>query len=445
MTQTTTPPPAGSAAARRPRIHPAWWVAAVAFVTIVGAAAFTAAPGLLVGPLHEEFGWSRGTIGVGITLQLALYGLTAPFAAALMDRFGIRPVVAVALTMITLGSLGTVWMSQSWQFVLGWGVLVGGGSGCMALAFGATITTRWFDKRQGLVSGLLTAGGASGQLIFLPVLAVLIGELGWRAASVTIALVAAAVIPFVLLLLRDYPADIGLAPYGASKVVPRPAPARGAALRTVRVLGMAMRTKAFWLLAGAFAICGITTNGLIRTHFVPAAHDHGMATVAAASLLAVIGIFDVAGTIFSGWLTDRFNPVVLLGVYYSLRGISLIFLPMLLSSEVHLPMVFFIVFYGLDWVATVPPTLALCREVWPEDAPIVFGWVLASHQVGAGLVAWLGGVVRDVTGSYDLVWYAAGALCAAAALMSLVMPRGVHLRQAQDIALPKEQPQRSSL
>ncbi|MEU0264999.1 MFS transporter [Nocardioides sp. NPDC006303] len=419
-----TTPPAGSAAARRPRIHPAWWVAAIAFVTIVGAAAFTAAPGLLVGPLHEAFGWSRGTIGVGITLQLALYGLTAPFAAALMDRFGIRPVVAVALTMIALGSLSTVWMSQSWQFVLGWGVLVGGGSGCMALAFGATITTRWFDKRQGLVSGLLTAGGASGQLVFLPVLAILIGEFGWQAASITIALVAAAVIPFVLLLLRDYPADIGLAPYGASKIVPRPAPATGAALRTVRVLGMAMRTKAFWLLAGAFAICGITTNGLIRTHFVPAAHDHGMATVAAASLLAVIGIFDVAGTIFSGWLTDRFNPVVLLGVYYSLRGISLIFLPMLLSSEVHLPMVFFIVFYGLDWVATVPPTLALCREIWPEDAPIVFGWVLASHQVGAGLVAWVGGVVRDVTGSYDLVWYAAGALCAAAALMSLVMPRG---------------------
>jgi len=406
-----------------PRIHPAWWVAVVSFVTIVGAAAFTAAPGLFIEPLNAELGWSRGLIGAGVSIQLALYGLTAPFAAALMDRFGMRPVLVTALSAIALGSLSTVWMSQPWQFVLGWGVFVGVGSGCMALAFTATVTSRWFVARRGLVSGILTAGGASGQLVFLPVLSWLVTNHGWRPASVTVGLTAAAVIPLVVLLLRDHPADIGLAPYGSATFVPKPAPRRGAARRTVSVLFRAARTGPFWLLAGAFAICGASTNGLVRTHFVPAAHDHGMAITVAASLLAVVGVFDVVGTIASGWFTDRFSPRVLLGVYYTLRGIALMFLPALMAPHVEPPMLFFIVFYGLDWVATVPPTLALCREIYGDDAPIVFGWVLASHQVGAGVVAFVGGIVRDATGSYDLVWYGAGALCALAAGLSLAVRR----------------------
>ncbi|MET9829612.1 MFS transporter [Streptomyces sp. NPDC006385] len=425
MTQTTqatavdkSPPEPG-----RGRIHRAWYVAAVAFVTILGGAAFRSLPGLLIDPLHQEFGWSRGTIAAAVSVNLALYGLTAPFAAALMDRFGIRRVVAVALTVIALGSGLTVWMTAPWQLLLCWGLLVGLGTGSMALAFAATVTNRWFTERRGLVTGILTAASASGQLIFLPVLALMVDAGDWRPAAVTVALAALAVVPFVWLLLRDHPADVGLKPYGAREFVPKPAPVPGAARRAVKVLFTAARTGPFWLLAGTFAICGASTNGLIQTHFVPAAHDHGMPVPAAASLLAVIGVFDVVGTIASGWLTDRFEPRRLLAVYYALRGVSLLFLPMLLFPTVHVPMLFFIVFYGLDWVATVPPTVALCREHYGEDSAIVFGWVLASHQVGAALVAFLGGVARDVFGSYDIVWWASGALCAAAALMALVIRR----------------------
>jgi len=408
---------------RRNRIHRAWFVAAVAFVTIIGAAAFRSVPGLLIDPLHDEFGWSRGTIGAAVSINLVLYGLTAPFAAALMDRFGIRRVVAVALTMIAIGSGLTVWMTAAWQLLLCWGLLVGLGTGSMALAFAATVTNRWFTERRGLVTGILTAASASGQLIFLPVLALMVDAGNWRPAAVTVALAALAVVPFVWLLLRDHPADVGVEPYGAKEFVPKPPPVPGAARRAVTVLLKAARTGPFWLLAGTFAICGASTNGLIQTHFVPAAHDHGMPVTAAASLLAVIGVFDVAGTIASGWFTDRFEPRRLLAVYYALRGISLLFLPMLLAPSVHPPMLFFIVFYGLDWVATVPPTVALCREQYGDDSAIVFGWVLASHQVGAALVAFLGGVARDVFGSYDMVWYASGALCAVAALMALVIRR----------------------
>ncbi|MGY0024754.1 MFS transporter [Streptomyces sp. cg35] len=425
-TQTQHPAPRTGPATGRRRPHRAWAVAAVTFVTIIGAAAFASLPGLLIEPLHDPdtgFGWSRGTIGFAVSVNLALYGITAPFAAALMDRFGIRKVVTVALLVISLGSLLTVWMTAAWQLVLYWGVLVGLGSGSMALAFAATVTNRWFVARRGLVTGLLTAAGASGQLIFLPLLAWIVEEHQWRPAAVTVSLAALSVVPFVWLLLRDHPADVGVAPYGAEEFVPKPAPVTGAARRAVTVLAKAARTGPFWLLAGSFAICGASTNGLVKTHFVPAAHDHGMPVPAAASLLAVIGVFDVVGTVASGWFTDRFEARRLLAVYYALRGVSLLFLPVLLAPNVHPPMVFFIVFYGLDWVATVPPTIALCREHYGEDSAIVFGWVLASHQVGAAVVAFLGGVARDVFGSYDVIWYASGALCAVAALMVLVIRR----------------------
>ncbi|THA38208.1 MFS transporter [Streptomyces sp. A1547] len=427
MTQTApNPAPAPTSTAPAPttpgRIHRAWFVAAVTFVTIIGAAAFASLPGLLIEPLHEEFDWSRGTVGFAVSVNLALYGLTAPFAAALMDRFGIRKVVALALLVISGGTVATLWMTASWQLVLFWGVLVGLGSGSMALAFAATVTNRWFTARRGLVTGILTAAGASGQLIFLPLLSWLVVHHGWRPAAVTVALAALAVVPFVWLLLRDHPADVGLAPYGGT-YAEKPAPAPGAARRAVTVLFKAARTGPFWLLAGTFAICGASTNGLVKTHFVPAAHDHGMPVTAAAGLLAVIGVFDVVGTIASGWFTDRFEARRLLAVYYALRGVSLMFLPMLLAPSVHPPMLFFIIFYGLDWVATVPPTIALCREHYGEDSAIVFGWVLASHQVGAAVVAFLGGLARDAFGSYDLVWYASGALCAMAALMAMVIRR----------------------
>lgn len=408
----------------QPRVHRAWFVAAVTFVTIIGAAAFASLPGLLIDPLHSEFDWSRGQIGFAVSVNLALYGLTAPFAAALMDRFGIRRVVAVALTVIATGSALTVVMTAAWQMILYWGVLVGLGTGSMALAFAATVTDRWFVARRGLVTGILTAAGASGQLVFLPLLSWLVENHGWRPASITVAMSALVVVPFVWLLLRDHPADVGLPPYGSEEFTPKPPPVTGAARRAVTVLFSAARTGPFWLLAGTFAICGASTNGLVKTHFIPAAHDHGMPITAAASLLAVIGVFDIVGTIASGWFTDRFDARRLLAVYYALRGVSLLFLPLLLvqgGADVRPPMLFFIVFYGLDWVATVPPTIALCREYYGADSAIVFGWVLASHQIGAGVVAFAGGIARDVTGSYNTVWYASGALCAAAALMALLI------------------------
>lgn len=406
---------------RPPRLHRAWWIAAVGFVAIIGAAGFRSVPAVLLEPLHQEFGWSHGLIGAAVSVNLVLFGLFSPFAAALMDRFGLRPVLAAALTLISLGSLATIWMTQPWQLILLWGVVVGLGTGSMSMAFIAVLVSRWFVARKGLVTGILTAAGATGQLIFLPLVARLSTDYGWRLPSVVVAACAIVVVPLVLGLVRDHPQDVGLTAYGATPDdpgIPKAVPAGSSAGRAVRTLRDAASTRTFWLLAGGFAICGASTNGLVGTHFVTAAHDHGMPATTAAGLLALVGVFDVAGTIFSGWLTDKVDPRLLLLGYYSLRGLSLMVLPALLAPGVEPSLWVFIIFYGLDWVATVPPTVALCRQRFGSAGAVVFGWVFASHQLGAALAASGAGWIRSALGSYDLAWYAAGGLCLVAAGMS---------------------------
>jgi MFS family permease len=434
----------------RRRIHPAWTVAAVAFLALVGAAGFRAAPGVLMVPLQNEFGWSTTVLSAAVSINLVLFGLTAPFAAALMERFGIRAVTAVALVLIGAGSALTVLVTQSWQILLTWGLLIGLGTGSMALVFAATIANTWFAKSRGLVIGILTAGSAAGQLVFLPFIALLAQDPGWRQASLLIGAGALAVVPLVLKFLKNSPADVGVLPYGATPpasegttgaaagaATSAPAstePRRNAAVRALQVLKRASKVRTFWALVAGFAICGATTNGLIGTHFIPSAHDHGMPETTAAGLLAVVGLFDIIGTIASGWLTDRFNPRILLAVYYQFRGIGLLVLPLLLSATVQPSMIVFVVIYGLDWVATVPPTAAICRQVFGADGSVVFGWVFAAHQLGAAAAALAAGAVRDATGQYTYAWFAAAAMCTIAAVISATIRKDA--RKPESVPVP---------
>ena len=409
----------------RAGLHWAWVIAAVSFVAILGAAGFRSVPGVMMNPLHHEFGWSHGVVGLAMSVNMTLYGLTAPFAAALMDRFGVRPVLAVALTLISAGSALSVTMTASWQLILLWGVLVGAGTGAISMGFVATIATRWFDARRGLVTGVLTAASATGQLIFLPVIAAVTTQHGWRWGSLIVAGAAMSVIPLVLVFMRNWPQDKGIGPYGApagvdAGPVAPPVSSFGAAFSG---LALGARVPAFWLLAGSFAICGMTTNGLIGTHFIPAANDHGMPTTVAAGLLATIGVLDVIGTVFSGWLTDRVDARLLLVVYYAGRGVSLMLLPALLSPHAQPSTWVFVIFYGLDWVATVPPTIALCRDYFGTRAPVVFGWVFAAHQLGAAVAAAGAGWLRDLQGNYDLAFYLAAGLCGIASMLCLSVRR----------------------
>ncbi|WP_285697010.1 MFS transporter [Actinomadura sp. NBRC 104412] len=405
---------------RRAWIHRAWIVAAVAFVALIGAAGFRAAPGVMMVPLQDEFGWSPATTSFAVSVNLLLYGLIAPFAAALMERFGLRRVTACALVLVAAGSGLTVFMTASWQLVLCWGVLIGVGTGSMAMVFAATVAGRWFVRHRGLVLGVLTAAGATGQLVFLPLMAWLADRYGWRPASLTMTVAALAVVPLVVLVLRDRPADVGLAPYGATEIETRQEPTGNAARLALSALRQSLRSKAFWLLAGGFLICGMSTNGLVNAHFIPAAHDHHMPETTAAGLLALIGIFDIVGTVGSGWLTDRVDSRKLLAWYYGLRGLSLLALPALFGASVRPSMLVFVIFYGLDWVATVPPTIALAREVFgPVRGTVVFGWIFASHQLGAAIAAAVAGILRTELGSYTMAWWGAAVLCLFAAGMSM--------------------------
>ena len=408
------------------RIHPAWIAAGITWFTLVASAGYRSAPSVLIVPLEDSFGWSRSQISLAISINILLYGLTAPFAAALMERFTVRKVVMSALSAVSLGAFLTIFMNKPWHLILLWGVVVGIGTGSMALVFAATIASRWFMQRRGLVVGALTAAAATGQLIFLPLLSKLAMDHGWKSVSITIAASAAVVIPLIWWGLNEQPQDIGHKPYGAPADWVAPEKIQGrAAKNAINALKAGSKRKDFWLLFGTFFICGLSTNGLIGTHFIPAAHDHGMGEVVAASLLAMIGVFDVVGTLFSGYLTDRIDSRKLLFAYYSLRGLSLMILPSILFASVHPSTLVFVIFYGLDWVATVPPTIALCRTVLgPQSGTVVYGWVFTGHQIGASVAALGAALLRVKFGDYAASFYIAGFLCLIASIAVLFIARG---------------------
>ena len=427
-----------AASLARRGIHYGWAVAAVTFLTMLVTAGAVGAPGVLILPLQREFGWDTATIGSALAVRLLLFGLMGPFAAALMNRYGPRRIVLLALALIAGGLLASLGMREVWQLVLLWGVVVGVGTGLTALVLGATVATRWFSHRRGLVVGLLTASSATGQLVVLPLLAALTEALGWRAALLVICGLLLTAGLGVLALMRDRPEDLGLVPYGETSPAGPSAigsQATGAqasgviAGGAIAALREAAATRVFWVLFATFFICGASTNGLIQTHFIPLCADYGIGPVQGASVLAVMGVFDFIGTVASGWLSDRYDNRWLLFWYYGLRGLSLMFLPFSDFSFVGLSL--FAVFYGLDWIATVPPTVRLATETFGDrDGPIVFGWIAAGHQVGAATAAVGAGVIRTVQGSYLEAFVFAGAAGFFAAAASLMIRRGAAAQAA---------------
>ena len=417
------------------KFHYGWVVVGVTFLTLLIGAGVRSAPGVLLVPLETEFAWSRGTISFAIAVSLLLYGFAGPFSASFMERFGIRRTMLAALSLLAAGVALTTLMRESWQLIVLWGLVVGAGAGVIANVLGAVVAARWFTARRGLVVGLLTGSAAAGQLIFLPTFAAINEHYGWRAMVLTVTAVVLIVIPIVALLMRERPEDVGLAPYGETGG-PKPvvaAPQGNPFWLAIHTLAGATRSRDFWLLAGSFFCCGASTNGLIGTHLIPACLDNGIPEVASASLLAGMGIFNMVGTTASGWLSDRVDNRVLLAIYYSLRGLSLLFLPFSFVSFYGLSL--FALFYGLDWIATVPPTVRLIANSFgKEKAGIIYGWIFTSHQLGSAAAAYFAGLMRADLGSYLEAFILSGLLCFAAALM--VMFIGVDWRRREAVASP---------
>ncbi|OXM82811.1 MFS transporter [Paenibacillus rigui] len=406
------------------KVYYGWVVVLVTFVTLLVSAGIRSMPSILMLPFENEFGWSRGGISSVISIGIFLYGLVGPFSAALLQRFGIRRVLLVAISGLAISLSITPLMTSLWQFEILWGLVAGLGTGMMANVLGVTVANQWFVKRKGLVVGLLTASAATGQLLFLPMLAKITVAVGWKYAVYSTVAALVLLLIIVAVWMRNHPYDVGAAPYGTQEVV-KPEPFRGNLfLAPLLALRSALGSKTFWLLAGTFFFCGFSTNGLIGTHLIPACGDYGIPEVMAAGLLALMGLFDLVGTTASGWLSDRFDSRWLLFWYYGLRGLSLLFLPYALDTS---PAALFIfsVFYGLDWIATVPPTVKLAtKEFGKEKAGMIFGWVVVAHQIGASTAAYGAGVMREWLGSYTVPFVTAGFVCLFAALMAIRIAKG---------------------
>jgi MFS family permease len=401
--------------------HYALAVTCLIFCALLAAAGLRSTPGVLMVPWEHAFGWSRSSISFAAATGIFLFGITGPFAAAAMQRFGIRTTMMAALAMMCLSSLASLFMTQTWQLVLSWGLVSGIGSGCITNVLSATIVNRWFVTNRGLVMGLFAASTSTGTLIFLPVLSAIAENDGWQPVVMCVAAAMALLIPVVFFFLPEWPQDIGEQPYGADADHPVPVREKTNPIHTAfSALGEGIKHRDFWLLAGTFFVCGFTTNGLVGTHMIALCSDYGMAATAAGGLLAIMGLFDLVGTTASGWLTDRVEPRKLLFYYYGLRGLSLIYLPFANFTFGGLSL--FAVIYGLDWIATVPPTVAIAtRTFGPKRAPILFGWISASHQVGAASAAYFAGISRTYFGTYLEAFVLAGVVAVAAAFVSLAI------------------------
>ena len=389
-----------------------WVVVAVTAVTLFVSAGLRSAPGVFILPLEQDMGWSRSAISFAVSIGLITLGIAGPLSGWLMDRFGPKRVALVGLMLVVAAMVASYGITELWQLNLLWGMISGLGTGMVGGVLGPAVANRWFVARRGLVIGIFGASLSAGQLVFVPALMAVVLTVGWRWSSVALGLMALVAIIPVLIFLRDDPADMGLAPYGATT-------GQGATRPTVdpNVMQRAVKAPEFWLLAATFFVCGATSNGLIGTHLIPHAADHGIPQATAAGMLALMGAMNFVGTIASGWLTDKYDPRKLLCIYYGFRGLSLFLLPYV-SGVFGLSV--FAIMFGLDYIATVPPTTALVADTFGRrNVGTVYGWVFCSHQVGAALAAWLGGVTRDMFGDYLLAFLVAGAIAMIAALLSL--------------------------
>ncbi len=420
------------------RLHYAWVIAGITFVVILITAGVRAAPGVLIVPLEDEFGWSRATISFAVSVNLLLYGAIGPFAAAIMDRFGVRRTMCLSMTATGAAVALSPLMHEAWQLVLLWGVVVGLGCGFIGAYLSAYIAARWFRARLGLVIGVLTAANAAGQLVFLPTMATLATHAGWRVMAVALAVAIVAFVPVLVLLMRESPADLGIPPYGANAVTPPAKPAGNPVAAAFSALSVGARSRDFWLIAGGYFVCGASTNGLIGTHLIPACVDHGLTEVVGAGLLAATGVFSFIGGTVSGWLSDRFDNRYMLFWYYGLRGLSLLYLPFAFDMSFY-GLTLFSVFYGLDWIAGVPPTVRLLSGVvGQERTGIMVAWITVIHQVGGASAAFLAGVLRISYGSYLQAFMLSGVLCILAALMVLFIGAGRSRREPEGIAAPAQ-------
>ncbi|MGH7322434.1 MAG: MFS transporter [Candidatus Rokuibacteriota bacterium] len=399
-------------------MHYAWVVLGAVTVIMIAASGLRSAFGVFIKPMEAEFGWDRTSLSIVASLSLFLYGAIGPFVGRVADRWGPRGVLAVSTVLIGVGTLGTATVVTLWQLYVTTGIVTALGAGGAAMSVAAALAARWFDTHRGLVLGIAGGGMAAGQLLVVPFAMWLTVSSGWRFTFVVLGVgFLVLIVPLTLALIRNDPRDVGLAPYGAA---PRLV-AQGAAEVDVQRTGVreAAGTSPFWLLAGSFWVCGYTSSGLVLTHLIPHATEHGFHATHAAQALGIMGALNVVGTVASGWVCDRFGQKGPLAVYYLLRGLSLVFLPWVGT----LPGLFaFAAIFGLNYISTVPPTTALTAKIYGRfSVGELSGWIFFSHQLGSAVGSLVGGYLYDRFGDYTLAFHSAALLAFVATALVLAI------------------------
>lgn len=411
--------------------HYSWIILAVTFISIIVAGIIRSSAGVFIDPFEQDFGWSRPTISLAFAVSLFLYGFSGPFMAAFVEKYGLKRMMLGSMTLLSIALACTFFMQKEWQLILIWGVMMGIGSGLFLTVLSTQVANRWFVKRRGLAVGILTAATATGQLILLPVLATLVDRFSWQAAIILIFILSVLMIIIIAIFMRNYPIEKQIAPYGSEKLIEPVRTTGNPFAIAIGALLEGLKAKEFWLLAGSFFICGLSTSGLIGTHFISYCISFGIPVVTAAAMLSFMGIFDLIGTTLSGWLSDRFDNRWLLFWYYSLRGLSLLALPYALATGSFKLLMVFAIFYGLDWIATVPPTIGLTRQRFGiEKSAMMYGWMVAFHQVGAAAAAYYGGLFYSVFGSYKMAFLLSGGFCLVASLFVILIKKQPNLKEA---------------
>jgi MFS family permease len=408
------------------RIHYSWIILFIAFFSIITAGIIRSSSGVFIVPFETDFGWERSTISFAFAISLLLYGISGPFMAALIETIGLKKMMILAMATLVVGILLTFIMEKPWQLILIWGIIIGLGSGLFLTVLSPYIANQWFEKRRGLALGILTASTATGQLILLPLLAIIVETHSWKWAMGLILILSLIMLAIILLFMKNSPQEAGLLPYGQEEgsAVNKVEQKKNPITIAFQTLFEAVKVKEFWLLAGSFFICGLSTSGLIGTHFISYCIGFGFTAVTAASMLSLMGVFDLIGTTLSGWLSDRFDNRWLLFWYYGLRGASLLFLPFAFSDGSYIFLIIFSVFYGLDWIATVPPTVNISRQIFGiEKSVVVYGWIFAAHQLGSAVAAGGAGIVYKMFNSYTWAFALAGMFCLLASLFVIVIKK----------------------
>jgi MFS family permease len=425
-------------------IHYAWIILGLAFLALLSAQGVRLSFGAFIAPWENEFSTNRGIISLVAFISYAVFGFSQPIIGRLIDQYGVRTILSYSVLLIGISTILTFFATTPWQLMIIYGFIASIGFGGASNVAGSVAITNWFVEKRGFAVGLMSAGTAGGQLLLVPLSLFLINELGWKLTVVVLGLFLVIVVfPLLLIFLRTHPSEKNSTPLGAKESIPLADSENKKEVNTVSIITL-LKKKEFLFLLLPFFVCGVTTSGLIDTHLIPFAQYCGISTTVTGTAVSLLAAFNITGTIFSGYLADRFSCRIMLTFLYGSRALTIVFLLLLIGepimmgfflSESYL-LVIFAISFGIVDFATVAPTVKLATEYFRGlSVGVIFGWLFLSHQLGAAIGAYLPGVLFDITGNYTSSFIYSLLLLIGASCLCFMLPKTSDINSESSVSL----------